>query len=88
MATVLCLSIVLKYYWFVIEIKNLVYCDMMAKSQSRGMNENSCCYAKDGQHVSTAMNQHTTIEEMLEVVFFMLSMLRLYNEDQWGNLVT
>jgi hypothetical protein len=35
-----------------------------------------------GKHVSTAMNQKATIEELLEVVFSVWSALRLYSEDQ------
>jgi hypothetical protein len=34
------------------------------------------------KHVSTAMNKHAAVEELLEVVFSMWYMLRLYNEHQ------
>jgi hypothetical protein len=37
-----------------------------------------------GKQVSAATNKHTTIEELLEVVFSMRPILRLYNEDQMG----
>jgi hypothetical protein len=33
-----------------------------------------------GKHISTAMNQHARIEELLEIMFSMLSVLRLHNE--------
>jgi hypothetical protein len=33
------------------------------------------------------MHAYTTIEELLEVVLFIKSALRLYNEDQWNKLV-
>jgi hypothetical protein len=33
-----------------------------------------------GTRVSAARNQHATIEELLETVFYMQSVLRLYNE--------
>jgi hypothetical protein len=32
------------------------------------------------KHMSTAMDMHATIEELLEAVFSMWSMLRLYSE--------
>jgi hypothetical protein len=32
------------------------------------------------KHLLTAMNEHTTIEELLEAVFSVLSMLKLYNK--------
>jgi hypothetical protein len=38
---------------------------------------------RHGKHISTAMNKHETIEELLEAVFSMQSAPRLYNEDQW-----
>jgi hypothetical protein len=41
-----------------------------------------------GKHVSTAVNQHATIEELLEAVFSMQSVPRLYSEDQWEKLVS
>jgi hypothetical protein len=34
------------------------------------------------KHISVEMNQHTTIEELLEVMFSMQSAPRLYKEDQ------
>jgi hypothetical protein len=34
-----------------------------------------------GKHIPAATNMHTT-EELLEALFSMLSMSRLYNEDQ------
>jgi hypothetical protein len=34
------------------------------------------------------MNTYATIEESLEVIFSMLSMPRLYNENQWDTLVS
>jgi hypothetical protein len=40
-----------------------------------------------GKHVSAAKNQHSTIEELLEVVFSVWSVPRLYSEDQWNKLV-
>jgi hypothetical protein len=40
------------------------------------------------KHVSTAMNQQATIEELLEVVFSVWSALRLYGEDQQQKLVS
>jgi hypothetical protein len=38
--------------------------------------------AVDGKHVFPAVNQDITIEELLEVVFFVQSMLRLHSKDQ------
>jgi hypothetical protein len=35
-----------------------------------------------GKHFSAATNQHATIEELLETVFSMLSMPRLYKEEE------
>jgi hypothetical protein len=52
-----------------------------------GTNRCSRCYAMDGKHVSTAVNQHITTEEMLQVVFFEHSMSRLCSEDQQGKSV-
>jgi hypothetical protein len=46
-----------------------------------GLARQWCC-----KQVSTATNQHTT-EELLEMVFSMQSMLRLYSGDQWEKLV-
>jgi hypothetical protein len=40
-----------------------------------------------GKHVSVATTQHVTIRELLEVVFSMQSVLRLYSEDQWEKLI-
>jgi hypothetical protein len=36
-----------------------------------------------GKHVSAAMNQHATIEELLETVFFMQSVPRGYHWDKF-----
>jgi ribosome-interacting GTPase 1 len=33
------------------------------------------------KHISVAMNKYARIEELLEAVFSMLSMLRLHNKD-------
>jgi hypothetical protein len=41
---------------------------------------------QDSKHVSAAMNQDATTEELLEVVYSVQSVLRLYNEDQWKKL--
>jgi hypothetical protein len=38
------------------------------------------------KHISAAMNQHATIEEMLEVELCTWPMIRLYSEDQWEKL--
>jgi hypothetical protein len=38
------------------------------------------------KHISAEMNQHATIEELLEVVFSVWSVLRPYNEDQQEKL--
>jgi hypothetical protein len=40
-----------------------------------------------GKHGSTSTNEHTTIEELLEAVFPVWSVLKLYSEDQWEKLV-
>jgi hypothetical protein len=37
------------------------------------------------KHISAATIEHATIEELLEVVFSVQSMPRLYSEDQWEN---
>jgi hypothetical protein len=41
-----------------------------------------------GKHVSAATNQHATIEGVLEAVFSVWSVPRLYSEDQREKLVT
>jgi Holliday junction resolvasome RuvABC ATP-dependent DNA helicase subunit len=41
-----------------------------------------------GKHVSMATNEHATIEEPLDTVFSMWSMLRLYNKDEMDKLVS
>jgi hypothetical protein len=43
---------------------------------------------RSSKRVSAAMNQHTTIEELLEGVFSVWSAPKLYNEDQREKLVT
>jgi hypothetical protein len=40
------------------------------------------------EHVSAAMNQHATTEELLEVVFSVWSTPRLYSEDEQEKLVS
>jgi ribosome-interacting GTPase 1 len=40
------------------------------------------------KYVSTAMNQHATVEELLEAVFSVQSLLRLYNENHLEKLVS
>jgi hypothetical protein len=40
------------------------------------------------KHRSTATNKHTTVEELLEAVFSMRSLPRLYSEDHRVNLAT
>jgi hypothetical protein len=40
-----------------------------------------------GRRVSWVMNKHATIEELLEAIFSMQSLLWLYSEDQWEKLV-
>jgi hypothetical protein len=37
-----------------------------------------------GKHIPAAMDMHATIEELLEMVFSMQSLLRYYNWD-WSN---
>jgi hypothetical protein len=39
------------------------------------------------KHAPTTTDTHATVEGLLEVVFSMQSMLRIYNEDQWDQLV-
>jgi hypothetical protein len=38
-----------------------------------------------GKHVSVSRNKHSTIEELLEVVFSLWSVLRLCSKDLWGS---
>jgi hypothetical protein len=38
---------------------------------------------RPGKHVASAKDRHAEIKEMLEAVFPMWSVLRLYSEDQW-----
>jgi hypothetical protein len=39
------------------------------------------------KHVSAVMDMHATVEELLETMFSMQSMLRLYSESHWANLI-
>jgi hypothetical protein len=40
------------------------------------------------KHVSAAVNQHATIEELLVVVFLMQSVPRLYSKEQWEKSIS
>jgi hypothetical protein len=41
-----------------------------------------------GKCVSIAMNSHAAIEELLEAVFYVQFLLKLYGEDQWEKLLS
>jgi hypothetical protein len=40
------------------------------------------------KHLSVVVDMYTTVEGLFEVVFFVLSVPRLYNEGHWGKLVS
>jgi hypothetical protein len=44
--------------------------------------ETAVCRQRRGKHVSRATNQHTTIKEMLDAMFSMRPLSRLYSENQ------
>jgi hypothetical protein len=56
----------------------LMICDMTAESQNSGTRRRK----RGGKHVSTATNQHGTREELLEDVFPVRALPRLYSEAQ------
>jgi hypothetical protein len=56
--------------------------DTDTTSRARGVFYVTVARQQLSKCISAAMNQHATIEELLEVVFSMQSLPRLYNEDQ------
>jgi hypothetical protein len=60
----------------------ILCCDMMAESQTSLTRKATIARQGHDKHVSIAINQHATMEELLEVVFSVWSMLRLYSEAQ------
>jgi hypothetical protein len=51
---------------------------MTSKTWNSGRIDGAIDRQQCGKHTLSAMNQHTTIEGLLEAVFCMRSMLRLY----------
>jgi hypothetical protein len=58
------------------------YCDLTAESRSSGKIDLTIATQQHGKHGSVARNKHTTVEETLEVMFYVWSMPRIYNKDQ------
>jgi hypothetical protein len=54
---------------------------MTAERRNNGRRRAATARRQHGKHFSAAMNQHATIEGLLEAVFSVKSELRLYNEN-------
>jgi hypothetical protein len=50
--------------------------------------ETAIARQRHGKHVSVAVDMHATVEELLEAVFSMWSVPRLYNENLWANYLS
>jgi hypothetical protein len=56
------------------------------KNRNSGARKEGRCYVATDKHVSLAMDTQATIEELLEVVFSMRSVLRLHSKNNRGKL--
>jgi hypothetical protein len=52
---------------------------------AKGYETTSISRQRLGKHVPVATDTHTTIELLLETVFYNLSLQRSYKEGNWGN---
>jgi hypothetical protein len=63
---------------------NVKYCDLMSE---RGIAEMAMARQQLGKHFPTAVDSQAAIGELLEAMFSVLLVPRLYNEDQRYKLV-
>jgi hypothetical protein len=65
-----------------------LYCDITAERQNSEGGEMAIARKWLSKHAPAATDMHTTMEELLHVVFPVWPLLRLYIEDRWEKLVS